>query len=184
MCTGGGGGGGAGGVAGAGCQCDDDGGAGDGGGACVVCGGGGGGPFALCAGGGWYSGASTCASIRLSTSVWRTGRRGSAFAGGVGGAKLMIDATDMDDAGRRRGADGFGGAAEATRRAATNDLEGRCKADSTLTPWDKMSWGEKLDLVRSFVGEADAAGLSAESFAEQRRVERGDPAFSSGCALM
>ena len=72
----------------------------------------------------------------------------------------------------------------ATRRAATDDLEGRCKADSTLTPWDKLSWAEKLDLVRSFMSEAEAEGLSAETLAERRRVERGDPPFSGGCALM
>ena len=35
-----------------------------------------------------------------------------------------------------------------------------------------------------FVSEAEAAGSSPEEFAERRRVERGDPPFSSGgCAV-
>ena len=71
------------------------------------------------------------------------------------------------------------------RRAATNDLEGRCnKKDEGARPWNSLTWQEKLDLVSGFVSEAEAAGSSPEEFAERRRVERGDPPFSSGgCAV-
>ena len=72
------------------------------------------------------------------------------------------------------------------RRAAANDLEGRCKQPGAeIRPWNAMTWPEKLELVRGFVSEAEAAGVSPEEFAERRRIERGDPPFSSGgCSVL
>ena len=72
------------------------------------------------------------------------------------------------------------------RRAATSDLEGRCKQPGAeLRPWDALTWPEKLELVRGFVSKAEAAGVSPEEFAERRRIERGDPPFSSGgCVVL
>lgn len=72
----------------------------------------------------------------------------------------------------------------AKRRAASNDLAGRCRTDNTLRSWNSLSWDEKLRLVRGFVTDAEAAGATPEEFANARRMERGDPPFSSGgCAV-